>query len=159
MASAEWNPDYVDLVDCFRAEGVDFLVVGAFALAEHGLPRSTGDFDVLVRPSLENARRVCAALARFGAPLATAPVTPADLARPGMVYQMGVVPRRIDVMTAISGLSFDEAWSSRVEVLVHGRPLAFLGYGALLANKRASGRAKDLRDADDLEALRTSPRR
>lgn len=159
MAWVEWNPDYLDLVDCFRAEGVEFLVVGAFALAEHGLPRATGDLDVLVRPTLSNARCVCAALARFGAPLATAPVTPDELTRPGTVYQLGVVPRRIDIMTAISGLSFDEAWSSRVEELIHGHPLAFLGCGALLANKRASGRPKDLRDADDLEALQASRRR
>ncbi len=153
MASIDWNADFLDLIDCFAAELVEFLVVGAFALAEHGLPRATGVLDVLVRPAADNARRVLAALTRFGAPVAAAGVAAEDFARPGTVYQMGVVPRRIDVMTEISGLSFDEAWASRVGVDVHGRPLAFLGYESLLANKRASGRPKDLRDADDLQAL------
>ena len=126
-------------------------MVGAFALALHGLPRATGDLDVLVRPTVENAVRVHQALMSFGAPLTAAGVVPGDFAQPGLVYQVGLVPRRIDVLTEVSGLSFDEAWDSREERELDGRRLAFLGRDALIRNKRATGRPKDLVDAEALE--------
>jgi hypothetical protein len=153
MASPDWNEDFVDLLDCLSAAGADFIVVGAFALAQHGLPRATGDLDVLVRPSGPNAAKVYDALVRFGAPVGAANVSAEDFARQGTVYQMGVVPRRIDILTEISGVSFDEAWGSRMERVVNGRRVSFLGRDALLRNKHASGRTKDLADVEALNKL------
>jgi hypothetical protein len=153
MAS-KWNVDFLDLVDALNAEQVEYLVVGAFALAAHGFPRATGDIDFLVRPSGENAPRVVRALQAFGAPLASAGVSEADFTTPGGVYQIGVVPRRIDLLTEVSGLSFDEALADHVLRDVDGRSVPFIGREALLRNKRAAGRPKDLADAAALEALR-----
>lgn len=144
------NEDFRDLLVLFADGGVEFVVVGAYALALHGAPRASGDIDLFVRPSDLNARRVLGALARFGAPMASAGVTAADLARPGTVYQIGLPPRRIDLLTEISGVSFDEAWDSRVTAEVEGRPVPFLGRAALLRNKRATGRVKDLADLERL---------
>lgn len=155
MASS-WNDDFLDLVDCLNTLGVEYVVVGAFALAQHGLPRATGDVDFLVRPSRENANRLMQALERFGAPLRSAGVTTDDFERPGMVYQLGVVPRRIDLLTEATGITFDEAWISRIVRNVDGREIAFVGLGPLLKNKRATGRPKDLVDAEALERLRRS---
>ncbi|MBL9037803.1 MAG: hypothetical protein JNG84_04735 [Archangium sp.] len=135
------------------AEQVDFVVVGAFALAMHGLPRATGDVDFFVRPSPDNAERVFRALSRFGAPLSSASVRPVDFATPGVVYQMGVPPRRIDVLTQASGVSFDEVWATRIIHDVDGRAVPFIGRDALLRNKMAAARPKDLADAKALEAL------
>lgn len=112
-------------------------------MALHGVPRATGDLDVLVRPSADNAVRVLAALRSFGAPVDSHGVSEADLATPDTVYQIGLPPNRIDLMTSISGLDFDEAWHSRELVEVEGIPIAFLGRDALVKNKRATGRAKD----------------
>ncbi len=151
--SASWNDDFLDLLDCLAAEQVECLVVGAFALAIHGVPRATGDIDVFVRPSETNAERLMRALARFGAPLDAARVTATDFATPGIVYQMGVPPRRIDLLTEISGVAFEDAWRDRVTHSIEGRDVSFLGLDALLANKRASGRSKDLVDVEMLERM------
>jgi hypothetical protein len=132
------------------SEEASFIVIGAHALALHGVPRSTGDLDIWVRPDPENAARVWRALVRFGAPVEAMHLQPADLTRPGVVYQIGLPPRRIDVLTEISGLEFDEAWPSRVLHKIGEVEVPFLGREALLKNKRSSGRAKDLAD---LEAL------
>ena len=99
--------DFVDLVQCLREEQVDFVIVGAHAIAAHGSPRATGDLDVFVRPERVNAERVFRALARFGAPVAAHGVKAADFAMPGNVYQMGLPPHRIDLITEISGVSYD----------------------------------------------------
>lgn len=101
------SPDFKDLLSAFNAQSVEFLVVGAHALAAHGYVRATGDLDVWVRPVPENARRVMAALDSFGAPLAG--LTTEDLTRPGTVFQIGVAPIRIDVLTAIDGVAFEDA--------------------------------------------------
>lgn len=152
MAS-KWNADFLDLADLLNAEQVEYVIVGAFALAAHGFPRATGDIDFFVRPSPENAARLIRALRRFGAPLAAAGVTEADFAHAGKTYQIGIVPRRIDLITEISGVSFDEAVASQITLDVDGRPVRFLGREALLRNKRATARPKDLVDADALERL------
>lgn len=149
-----FNSDFSDLIGALREAGVEFLVVGAHALAVHGVVRSTGDLDVFVRPSDENARRVYAALQGFGAPLAAHGVSAADFARAGTVYQLGLPPRRIDILTLISGVSFDEAWTDSEVVSVGELEFRVPGREALLANKRASGRAKDLEDARRLAALK-----
>ncbi len=146
------NDDFVDLLEALQQEQVEFLIVGAHAMAVHGVPRATGDLDIFVRPTPENARRVLAALGRFGAPVEAHGVRQGDFATPDTVYQMGLPPRRIDVLTSISGVTFDEAWSDRVRVQLEGRDLDFIGPNALLANKKAAGRDKDVADAKLLAA-------
>lgn len=147
MALDELNEDFRDVLLELADRGAEFVIVGAFAVAFHGVPRATGDLDVFVRPTLENSRRVFEALARFGAPLKAGGVTPEDFAKAGVVYQIGLPPRRIDILTEISGVGFSEAWASRKTVELEGRLVAFLGRDALLRNKTAAGRPKDLADA------------
>lgn len=143
--------DSRDLLSALDEAGAEYVIVGAHALAAHGLPRATGDFDVLVRPTAENARRVVRALLAFGAPLHAHGVTEGDFGQPGTVYQLGLPPRRIDLLTQLSGVDFDEAWATRIIVDVDGRQLPVLGRAALLKNKRAAGRDKDLVDVKELE--------
>jgi hypothetical protein len=149
------NPDFVDFLAALLGENARFLVVGAHALAVHGVPRATGDIDVWVERTPENAARVWRALEQFGAPAAALGVRPADLETPDVVVQIGLPPRRIDVLTGVTGLEFDDAWAGRVVHPVGGLAVPFLGRDALVRNKRASGRFKDL---GDLEALGEDPR-
>lgn len=150
------NEDFRDLLVLLADAGVEFVVVGAYALALHGAPRASGDIDLFIRPSPPNAERVFQALTRFGAPLQSAGVTAADLAQPGAVYQIGLPPRRIDLLTEISGVSFDEAWASRIETEVERRTVPFIGREAFLKNKQATGRPKDLADIARLRRPRSS---
>jgi hypothetical protein len=151
LRSSSLNRDFDEMLAALILESAAFIVVGAHALAYHGVPRSTGDLDIWIRPEPDNARRVWRALVRFGAPVEATHLEPADLTRPGVVYQIGLPPRRIDILTEISGLGFDEAWPSRVLQKVGVVEVPFLGRDALLKNKRASGRAKDLADVEALE--------
>jgi hypothetical protein len=151
------NEDFQDLLVLFADAGVEFVIVGAYALAFHGAPRASGDIDLLVNPTPANAERVLDALARFGAPLEAAGITAEDLSRPGSVYQVGLPPRRIDILTEISGVPFDEAWASRAQGEVQGRPVSFIGRAALLRNKEASGRPKDLADIARLRQTNRGP--
>jgi hypothetical protein len=144
------NEDFRDLLAALLEAGARFLVVGAHAMAVHGVPRTTGDLDVWIAPDPDNARRVWEALLRFGAPVAAMGVTQQDLTRAYAVVQIGLPPRRIDLLTSISGVGFDAAWSGRVSHAVAGLGVPFLGRAELVRNKRASGRTKDLAD---LEAL------
>jgi hypothetical protein len=148
------HADFVDLVRCLSDESCEYVVVGAHALAVHGVPRATGDLDILVRPTPENAARLIRALRRFGAPLAAHGVTEGDFAAAGLVYQLGLPPRRIDILTEISGVPFDEAAARPVEAWLGPVKVRCIGFDALLKNKRASGRTKDLADAEALEELR-----
>lgn len=138
------NRDYNDILSALCAEGAEFLIVGAYAVGVHGIPRATGDIDIWVRPTSENAVRVMRALKRFGAALLD--LTEEDLATADTVFQMGVAPSRVDVLTGISGVSFDQAWPSRVTVAVEGLTVPVIGRDDLLRNKAASGRPKDLAD-------------
>jgi len=151
------NSDFRDLLILLVDNRAEFVVVGAYAVAFHGAPRASGDIDLFVRPSPENAERVYDALTRFGAPLMSAGVVAADFAGPGAVYQIGLPPRRIDILTEISGVTFDEVWASRTTAEVEGRPVSFIGRDALLKNKEASGRPKDAADISRLR--RTGPAR
>ena len=144
------NEDFRDLLASLLEAGVRFLVVGAHAMAVHGVPRATGDLDVWVAPDSEDAGRVWAALARFGAPMAARGRAREDLTRPDQVIQIGLPPRRIDLLTAISGVGFEEAWANRLTHEVASLAVPFIGRVALVQNKQATGRAKDLAD---LEAL------
>ena len=143
--------DWFDFLVAMLDEKVHFLVVGAHALAAHGVPRATQDLDVWVDPTADNAARVLTALRRFGAPADALGISATDLTTPNTVVQFGVPPNRIDVLTAISGVpDFRSAWVERVEQIVRDRQLPFLGRAAFIANKRAAGRHKDL---GDIEAL------
>ena len=144
------NQDFVDLLRALSASEVRFLVVGAYALAVHGRPRATGDLDVLVDPTPENAGRVMQALKAFGAPLQH--ITSADLSTPGVVLQIGLPPRRIDVLTQLTGVSFVEAWADRVRHAVGPLEVDFIGKAAFIRNKRATGRPQDLADIAALES-------
>jgi hypothetical protein len=142
------NRDFVEILRELSDAGADFLVVGAHALAAHDRPRATGDLDIWVRPTPENARKVWRALGAFGAPLQN--VTIDDFSAPGVTFQMGLPPYRIDILTEISGVTFDEAWPNRVSNEIHGQPYAVIGKEELIRNKLASGRPKDLVDVDAL---------
>ncbi|HEY2954624.1 MAG TPA: nucleotidyltransferase [Candidatus Eisenbacteria bacterium] len=143
------NRDFRDLLSAFNARGVEFLVVGAHALAFHGRVRATQDLDVWVRPEPPNARRILSALTDFGAPLQD--LTVEDLTRPGLIYQIGLPPIRIDVMTSIDGVTFEAAWATRVRAEVDGLGVSVLSREHLLQNKRAVGRKQDQADVEWLE--------
>jgi len=145
------NQDFQDLLRELSEAGARFLVVGAYALAAHGLPRATGDIDVWVEPTETNAELVHEALRAFGAPLHDLSVR--DLSTPGIVFQMGLPPRRIDILTQISGVEFGEAWTNRQEARFGDLDVSVIGPKDLLRNKRASGRPKDLADADTIAEL------
>jgi len=146
------NQDFRDLLSIFLQENVEFIVVGAHALAAHGHIRATKDLDVWIRPSPENARRVRRALAGFGAPISQ--LSEEDLTTPGLIFQIGVPPIRIDVLTEVDGLEFTEAWPDRLSVDIGGLAVPVLSRSHLIMNKKASGRLQDLAD---LEALGEGP--
>jgi hypothetical protein len=142
------NRDFVEMLSALSGAGAEYLIVGAHALAVHGLPRATGDLDIWVRPTPGNAVRVLTALRAFGAPLFD--LSEGDLISPGVVFQIGVPPLRIDILTSISGVTFEAAWAARVTHTVEGIALPFIGRAHLIANKRAAGRPRDLADLADL---------
>jgi hypothetical protein len=143
------NRDFRDLLAEFNAHSVEFLVVGAHALAAHGHVRATEDLDVWVRPDPQNAKRVLNALKAFGAPLHD--LTEKDLATPGVVFQIGVAPLRIDILTAIDGVDFADAWAGRLITTFADQPTAVLSREHLIKNKRAAARTQDLADVEKLE--------
>jgi hypothetical protein len=143
--------DWRAFIESLNSHGVEYVVVGAVALAHHGFPRYTGGLDVLVRNSPDNAQRLEAALAGFG--LAALGLKAADFADSYRVIQLGVPPNRIDLLTYLTGVTFDQAWASRVEAFVGGTRVNFIGREALILNKRLTGRVQD---KADLEALGAS---
>jgi hypothetical protein len=143
-------PDFRDLLAALVQRDVRFLVVGAHALAAHGVPRVTGDLDVWVEPAPANAASVWQALVEFGAPLDSLGIRESDFLQPDQVIQFGLPPYRIDMMTSISGVSFEEAWEDRLAGALFEVPVFFIGREAFLRNKRASGRPKDLEDIRSL---------
>lgn len=138
------NADFSDLFAAFNGAGVRYLVVGGYALAFHAEPRYTKDLDVWVEAGSENAVRVYAALGVFGAPLDQ--LTVDDLSRGDVVFQMGVPPNRIDIVTGIDGVTFAEAWPNRVESVYGEQRVALIGRGDLVRNKQAAARPQDLLD-------------
>ncbi len=144
------HPHFVDLLRAFAGSGVRFLIVGAHALAVHGRPRATGDLDVWVEPTAANAVKVYRALTVFGAPLDRVSVE--DFSRPDTVFQIGVIPVRIDILTEISGVpDFVKAYERAVESTIEGVEIRVLGRDDFVQNKRATGRKKDLRDIEQIE--------
>src|SRR5262245_26737223 len=145
------NRDFKDLLSAFSAQGVEYLVVGAHALAAHGHVRATKDLDVWVRPSAENSPRVIQALKAFGAPLHD--LTSDDLSRPGLIFQIGVPPVRVDVITSIDGVDFAAAWPDRLLANLEGQQVPVLSRHHLIANKKAAGRLQDLADVEALDRI------
>lgn len=143
------NPDFRDILSALSEEGVECLLVGAYAVAAHGLPRATGDIDIWVQPSPTNAERVWKALIRFGAPLTDLNVE--DFTIPGRVVQIGVAPCRIDLLTTITAVAFDEAWRDRLVVDVDGLRVAVISRDHLIRNKKMTGRPQDKADVARLE--------
>jgi hypothetical protein len=146
------NEDFRDLLRALVAAQARFLIVGAHALAYHGVVRATPALDVWVDPVPENARRVWSALAAFGAPLHALRVSENDFTRANALVQFGLPPNRIDILTTLPGLSFEAAWKARVEEEISGVRVPFLGRDSLIACKRAAGRSKDRADLDALGA-------
>jgi hypothetical protein len=146
------NRDFLDFLSALLQSDARFLVVGAHAMAVHGVPRATGALDVWIDASADNADRVWAALIAFGAPVDTIGLSKANLTAPELVVQLGVVPQRIDLLTSVTGLAFDEAWTTRQRHRVEGLEVPFVGLDALLRKKRATARPKDLVDVEILES-------
>ena len=146
------NEDYKDILRALSAENVKFMLVGAYALAVHGYPRATMDIDIWVMPSPENADAVFRALRRFGTPLHN--LTKDDLLQDGTIFQIGVAPRRIDIITSASGLQFDHTYRDSILVNIEGLNVRIPAIDDLIVNKRATGRTKDLADAEALESLK-----
>lgn len=144
-----FQKDFHDLCALLNEENVDYLIVGAYAVAFHGAPRATGDFDILIHPESEHVARLLRAVKRFGFP--SEEVTPEDLLARSKILQLGRSPVQIHIMTSISGVSWEDAWKSRESAMYSGLPVLVIGRSALLANKTAAGRAKDVAD---VEALR-----
>lgn len=143
------NPDFRDMLSCLKSEEVEFVVVGAYALAAHGFPRATGDIDIWVRNSPANSHKVLRALVQFGAPLSD--LSEKDLTSPDMVVQIGIEPCRIDLMTGIDGVEFDDAWKNKLKVWIGDLEIYVLSRADLLENKLAAGRDKDQGDIAWLE--------
>jgi hypothetical protein len=138
------SKDFVEFIECLNDRRVDYLLVGAHALAFHGLPRFTKDIDFWVRPTAENAARLLAALAAFG--FDDIGLAPEDFTDTGKVIQLGQPPNRIDLVTSVDGVEFDGAFDRRVESSYKGHPLMVISRKDLIANKQATGREQDLLD-------------
>ena len=144
-------PDWIELCTLLNAHNVEYLVVGGQAVIAHGYPRLTKDMDLLVRPTVTNGSRILAALAAFGA--SSESLTPLQFEDPRTILMLGREPFRVDILTDIPGVTFDEAWSSRVYVTLDGATLPMIGKLELIKNKRAVGRLQDLADAEELEKI------
>ena len=148
------NPDFRDLFSELNGADVRFLVIGAHAVIYYAAPRYTKDLDVWTEPTPDNARRTHQALARFGAPMESLAVE--DLATPGTIFQIGIEPNRIDIVTEVKGLTFESAWKRRVQSSYGDVPISILGLDELLLNKEAVGRPQDLLDVESLKRVRQS---
>ena len=147
------NEDYRDMLHALSDEKVRFILVGAYALAAHGYPRATMDIDIWVMPSPDNAEAVLRALSSFGTPLHN--LTKEDLQKEGTIFQIGVAPRRIDIITAASGLQFEHTYQNSVLVNIDGIDVRIPSIDDLIINKKSTGRTKDLADAEALVSLKT----
>ena len=141
--------DLKQLLHAFNANGVEYLIVGGYAVGIYAEPRATKDLDLFIRPESGNSERVYRALASYGAPMAG--LSAADFTDPGAIFQVGVAPARIDILPRIDGVTFDEAWEQRVEVMLDGVVAHIISSGHLMQNKLSSGRTRDLAD---VEAIR-----
>ena len=146
------NADYIDMLKCLNKAGVDYILVGGWAVNMYGYIRATVDLDIWILADAENARKVYAALVEFGAPVAE--MKPDDFAEYGMIFQIGVAPCRVDIISKISGVSYADAVNRAVPKTIDGVPVRIISLDDLIANKKASGRTKDIADVEVLEGLR-----
>ncbi len=144
------NPDFQDFLAALLNAGARFIVVGAHALAVHGVPRATGDLDIWIDRSEENTQLVWRALSEFGAPVDSLNISVDDLSKPNLVVQLGLPPRRIDLLTDVTGVTFTEAWEDRVVRSIGSTDVPFMGRATFIKNKRAVGRNRDLADLESL---------
>jgi hypothetical protein len=142
--------DFLEFFESLNAHSVKYSVVGGYAVAYHGSPRFTGDIDVVVGSDEENARSIMSALKEFG--FSETGLSVEDFTQPDRVVQLGVPPMRIDILTGIDGVTFDQVWEQRVEVRIDNVPVYFISRELLIRNKRASGRARDLADLESLSS-------
>lgn len=147
-------PDWIELCNLLNANSVEYLVVGGQAVIAHGYPRLTKDMELLVRPTASNGSRILAALAAFGA--GAEGLAPQQFEDPRTVLMLGREPFRVDILTDIPGVTFEEAWSSRIYVTLDAVKLPMIGKAQLIKNKRAVGRLQDLADAEELEKIEDS---
>lgn len=143
------TPDFIEFIECCVRREVRFLIVGGYAVAAHGHPRATKDLDVWVLIDPANAEHLIDALDDFG--MGSIGLTAADFLEPEIVVQLGYPPIRIDLLTSITGVTFDECWPNRVVIDVGGVDAGFISADDLITNKRAAARPQDLVDADKLE--------
>ena len=146
------NADYIDMLKCLNKASVDYILVGGWAVNMYGYIRATVDLDIWILADADNARKVYAALAEFGAPVSE--MKPEEFAEYGMIFQIGVAPCRVDIISKISGVSYADAVTRAVPKTIDGIPVRIIALEDLIANKKASGRAKDLADVEVLEGLR-----
>lgn len=149
------HKDLREFIESLNSARVEYLIVGAFAVAWHGYPRFTADIDFLIRPTSENADAVLSALREFG--FGSLKLTREDLSRPDQIVQLGAKPNRIDLITSISGVEFEDAWVHRVSGELDGIEVSFIGREELIRNKESTGRPKDLGDADELRKRNPKP--
>ncbi|MCE5340427.1 MAG: nucleotidyltransferase family protein [Planctomycetaceae bacterium] len=145
----EIQKDYKELLELFNAHKVEYLVVGGFALAFHGAPRFTGDIDLLIKPDIENAKKILAALSDFG--FASLNFTEADFLKPDNIIQLGYPPVRIDIIMSISGVDWQTASRGKIAGQYGDVNVFYLGKEEFIANKKASGRLKDLADIEAIQ--------
>ena len=143
------NKDYKDILQILSEKKVKFILIGAYAMAAHGFPRSTMDIDLWIMPDPANAALTFNALEDFGA--FTSNLTLDDLSKEGLIFQIGVAPRRIDIITSVDGLGFEDAFSRSQIIKIDDIPVPVLSISDLIINKRSTGRTKDLADAETLE--------
>jgi hypothetical protein len=144
-----FEPDFIDFIELLNLHHVDYMIVGAHALAYHGRPRHTGDLDIWIKPSTENASRMIAVLDDFG--FSSLGLTEEDFLKDNYVTQLGYPPLRIDILNSISGVEFDEAYSNKVEAEIDDLQVNFINVAEFIKNKEATGRTKDLGDIASLK--------
>jgi hypothetical protein len=144
-----FEKDFIDFIEFLNIHHVEYMVVGAHALAFHGRPRHTGDLDIWIKPSFENAGKMVNVLRDFG--FDSLGLTKEDFLKENYVTQLGYPPLRIDILNAISGVNFDDAYNGKVVGQYDDLTIPFINIADFIANKQASGRAKDLGDIDALQ--------
>ena len=146
------NSDYKEMLSILSEEKVKFLIVGAFALGSYGYPRATGDIDIWVEASSVNAKKIIKSLVRFGAPMAD--IIADDFEKKGIVFQIGIAPRRIDIITDIDGVDFDKAYLNKQIVKIQDISVPIIAIDDLIKNKESTGREKDVLDVKMLKKLK-----
>ena len=148
------NEDYKEMLQLLLEEQVDFMIVGAYALGTHGYPRATGDIDIWVKPNNINSKKIYKALARFGAPLGQIRID--EFSTEGIIFQIGVIPRRIDIITKIDGVTYEEADEDKIIVEIEGLKIPVISLEKFIRNKMATGREKDELDIKTLTKKKNS---